>query len=931
MDNELDFFSKLDIFRYDYTENIGSINGYIVGKSITDNKERFVSSMAINPNYVSDDFLIYNSGSIDSKTIIMDIKLLTDNVIKAIINAYVHKVILGIRILPDGVVLTKDLFDKLNVPALNGLLVAVDNVDDNITTRGNLDLRVQNNICKYEHISYKVGNKNSGYNFIDHYNTHINRLLTDEEIKILVYSIKSKKCDQIYLDYYDPSYYKKFLSTLKKYGCPSNVSIILLGNPLYDATNCYEGFKDIIDNNIIINYNTCNDLNECFSREPYTEGVKYYSDIEASGKTDSENYFEMLKTIDNVVKHMEDMKYSSLEKHAYLEDYFKDNFIYDPDYQYTDHDYNAHLDKIYKKDRMVCEGFSNLYSAILRRSGELCFTYGTDDHQKNISRIRDKKYGIDALVLIDTTNDLGSKEYGNEFSLFLVPINNDIYAQNPEVISIPNALIMDSKEYFENIKDSNPVYATDPIGYAIRMLQLMGLTHGDRIFNSYEEEIEYYKAALANTTLLDEISYEKIVNAIMEVRRKEGKYKNNDEEWVDFNLTTLNIQDRGNDHYLSPAIKMLYTGMTKEVHLFDVNKSIEHNSRFFEAISQNDMYHRPREKDTIETQEDYDKYLERFYREMFHPEIETVEEEVREFVIDDVKVDEIVLYRDLNDSGRVFAEEKVFTRFNLKLPKKVITYGDKELYELLINDAIDILDNANNNITPYIVNYSYIDSKEIKDKNESKIKGTLIVFRDAKRPNMLYIRKIDYDKYGFDFDVEEVRISGLDCCSIDQGDLSYIIGLANNNDLFDIEYNDVDININNMEPVYKDMPDQVVNIYKNSEDGKLYITKEIFEKLHFNTNVVEVVINGMSLYEIDENNYAYIIISASNKYNPYRIIVNNVRINTNESMDDREYIPGTNYLKPRVRGPYETDEEYVSYLEEYYNNIFGNKNDIKVR
>lgn len=41
------------------------------------------------------------------------------------------------------------------------------------------------------------------------------------------------------------------------------------------------------------------------------------------------------------------------------------------------------------------------------------------------------------------------------------------------------------------------------------------------------------------------------------------------------------------------------------------------------------------------------------------------------------------------------------------------------------------------------------------------------------------------------------------------------------------------------------------------------------------------------------------------------------------SEEDRSmYIPGTNILKPRNRGYEETDEEYVKYLEEYYNKYF---------
>ena len=35
-----------------------------------------------------------------------------------------------------------------------------------------------------------------------------------------------------------------------------------------------------------------------------------------------------------------------------------------------------------------------------------------------------------------------------------------------------------------------------------------------------------------------------------------------------------------------------------------------------------------------------------------------------------------------------------------------------------------------------------------------------------------------------------------------------------------------------------------------------------------------------------------------------------------------EFIPGTTIRKPRFRGDYETDEEYVDYLENYYNRYF---------
>lgn len=55
-------------------------------------------------------------------------------------------------------------------------------------------------------------------------------------------------------------------------------------------------------------------------------------------------------------------------------------------------------------------------------------------------------------------------------------------------------------------------------------------------------------------------------------------------------------------------------------------------------------------------------------------------------------------------------------------------------------------------------------------------------------------------------------------------------------------------------------------------------------------------------------------------------------VNTSSEVVDEvdpslEFIPGTNIKKPRGREAYETDEEYVAYLEEYYNNAFPPKQD----
>ena len=57
---------------------------------------------------------------------------------------------------------------------------------------------------------------------------------------------------------------------------------------------------------------------------------------------------------------------------------------------------------------------------------------------------------------------------------------------------------------------------------------------------------------------------------------------------------------------------------------------------------------------------------------------------------------------------------------------------------------------------------------------------------------------------------------------------------------------------------------------------------------------------------------------------------NNTNINTNIDKNDQstELIPGTNIPRPRNRGLYETDEEYVSFLRDYYDKVFGKKDEL---
>lgn len=841
-----DVYSKLDIFNFNYNEDVENRIGYTVGKSIVDNQERFVSNISLNSNTenFSETFrqLLRLPNSIDVRTIAIDYRLLTKETVQYLKEAYEDGVIAGIRITPDNYVLTEEIANMFNDEAFRNFIISVDYVSENIPVESTpADIRIQEGLCKIERIIYQGENE-----IHDNTNIHITRKLSGEEISRLAIKISNGSYQNIIVDFYDPGYYREFLQELSYSNIPENVEIRFLANPLYDQPECYEELDSILPNKIRIQYNSCNDLNNSYREEPYTEGARYYSDIEASGETTLTNYCEMVKMIDEIVTHLEKEKYSQLEMIAYVHDYFKQNFIYDPDFETTKHSDNADLDKVFRKDRMICEGFSNLYSAILRRAGVLCFTYGTDDHQKNIVRVIDDKYKVDNLAIIDPTWDLGAEDNQNSFNNFLLPIDNDLYSSEPEVINIPTSLVMASPDYYAYIDNSNPVYATDPLGYGVRMLQLMGLTHGDRQFQTTEEMLEFYKLALSNSYLKDKIPYDKIVGAVQKVRENENRYSTQQEEYIDHDEMSNALQARGNSYYVSPAIKLF--GPPEQIVDVGLYQSAIRNydETFTNEHTQASIYSKPRKRNANETIEEYRNYLKEFYDRTFYQEqnsevegeksMEDTQEELNEYEVDAMPVSEIVMYRDIDDSGRIFVSKQVFDRFHLIPPKYEVTIGDDlVVYELSSGAAVDILNNANNSYAPYIIRFVYIELEE-----------KIIPYNDD--------------------------ISKLD----DKGELKDV------NDSV-MPYNDA-VSVLDSNGQYKNIASDINQI----EDPIIPIEEPIIPAEE------EVVVEQP--------------------------------ITAKDLLNEDEYIPGTDLKKPRKRGDYETEEEYVKYLEGYYDGIFGEKN-----
>ena len=440
-----------------------------------------------------------------------------------------------IRIINEGYKITRDVFNQFRN---KNIAIVCDEASEDLEEeirKGLLyNLHLQKGIYKREFNLFR-GNSNYGF-FID-------RELTDSELNTFVSEVN--KVAEYYsaivsLRVYDPKKYKNFISRLQMAGLNDNVTIQFLGNPLYDKEEDYKGLDALSNNPISIIYDTCSDMIDQYQTEPFTVDNSHCSELEGGGTTTFDSYFHTIKMLSEQERHIKEKDYSPLETMVYGYRYLQQNYAYDPNIDETDaisYLTNRQLDAVANRKTIVCVGYATLYSALMRRCGLPVFRYATDEHVRNIGRLVDPKYGIDAIGVIDPTWDCSSFENGrfvekDNFNYFMFSPKQidrlDSYVTIPYSLVIDNDAQIDSFPYSDCYKplpryfsavsrDPIEVYR-DPIyfpeGYASTMLELMGF---DLSKISSPEEYKEFLRSLNKTSIFNRVQSETIGEAYKKV------------------------------------------------------------------------------------------------------------------------------------------------------------------------------------------------------------------------------------------------------------------------------------------------------------------------------------------------------------------------------------------------------------------------------
>ena len=448
--------------------------------------------MSTNPNieFFRDIILenLQNDNIHFSSTLVIDQTILEDTEIMEAIRQKIEKenrkVI--IRIADEGYVLTREDYNKLAFAST----IVVDHCIPEL--EGDSRIFLQKGVFKFDlQMNQPVLERRKTFDELEtRFSFHINHRLSEEEFETLAAYVNDGEDTSIEFNVFDPNYYEEFLQGLQRHHVREGLNIQFIGYLLQDQIDLYRKLEKY-PYEIDIVYSTCHDMVENYTKEPYCENRLYYSQIEGGGKTSLRNYINVLEEVHSFEQMVQEGNLSPLEAAVLAKIIIDSEYIYDPDADFADEWDNINLSQMINhqvngKKRAVCMGFSTLYSALLRRVGIPMFRYSTTGHSRNLGKIQDEKYGVDSISVCDITFDLQSSNHNlPTYSYFMVAPRELTKSTNShgdyEHMTVADALVLPMEEYYSHVVPTNLYYEQfyhpigyEPMGYAARMLELMG-------------------------------------------------------------------------------------------------------------------------------------------------------------------------------------------------------------------------------------------------------------------------------------------------------------------------------------------------------------------------------------------------------------------------------------------------------------------------
>ena len=148
-------------------------------------------------------------------------------------------------------------------------------------------------------------------------------------------------------------------------------------------------------------------------------------------------------------------------------------------------------------------------------------------------------------------------------------------------------------------------------------------------------------------------------------------------------------------------------------------------------------------------------------------------------------VEKIVLYRDLDHNGDIYAKKYVNTRFNTVPTGPEVRIMKAACHKIDPEDVEFIINNANNSYSPYQVEIVDVNlGKETDQKREvvntEGLVEKMILYRDVDQSNQIYAKKYTCVRFNIEPVGASVRIDGMLCYPISEEDAMFVVSNQSN-------------------------------------------------------------------------------------------------------------------------------------------------------
>lgn len=293
-------------------------------------------------------------------------------------------------------------------------------------------------------------------------------------------------------------------------------------------------------------------------------------------------------------------------------------------------------------------------------------------------------------------------------------------------------------------------------------------------------------------------------------------------------------------------------------------------------------------------------------------------EDYEEFEIVEDKKDEIVIYRDKDDLGRVFVTKPVLDKFHIEMPYyKLRLDNDEELYEIKPQEAIYIIEHADNRFAPYDIRYQMFDfSNEIEDETQEQIRKqmegpmeTIKIYRDINNSERAFVTRDVMMRFHLDDDHHKVLLGDFVVYEIDPTEAINIINNSMNKYApYNIEYVGIEFektNTKEEKPIVEEQP-VVEEVKEEKKEEKVEQKPKQGKPRPRREN------------EPDEVYVAYL-------EGFYDCLFKVDAEKEEKERKQKETQKPTIVKDPRDRSSYNSDKEYLEYLKDHYSSLYNKK------